>query len=140
MKKQEKEIHKCPLTKEVILIVDDIQETLHLLREYLSIYFDVLHASNVKQAMFFCSQVAVDYVLTDLNLELSDEKSGFDLIKELKGIGYKGKIIVMSGYLYNLSEKEQEDLMLADKVFRKPFSIDDLRFWIYMNRGTFLDT
>jgi len=116
--------------KPTVLIVDDVQEILSFFRSSLECYFDILHTDTTKKALFFCTQLKIDVILTDLNFELTDSETGFDLITNLEDIGFNGKIAIMSGYLFSLTDKERSIVDKADKIFVKPFSIEDFFYWV----------
>ena len=117
-------------SKPTVLVVEDLQETRQILYQVLSLEYDVLQTNSIEEAVFFCTQVPIDVVITDLNLEMSSFRTGFDLILELKMIGFKGKTVAMTGYAYDLSENERKILNTVDKFYEKPFSILDLMKWI----------
>lgn len=52
--------------------------------------------------------------------------SGQELLAELKTTAFKGKIIVLSGYL-TLELEAKYQALGADKIIRKPFDLDELR-------------
>ena len=109
--------------KPTVLIVDDLQETRQIMYQFLSLEFDILQTSTIDQAIFYCSQMSIDVVITDLNFEMSDSKTGFDLILELKRLGFQGKIVAMSGYYHNLNNKEEKILNSIDCFFKSLISL-----------------
>ena len=57
---------------------------------------------------------------------LDAEMTGIQLLQQLKPTDFRGKIIVLSGYL-SLELEEQYRLLGADIILRKPFELHELR-------------
>jgi DNA-binding response OmpR family regulator len=108
-----------------VLYVDDNPEMRRALGRALSFHgFDVTTAADVADAGFFFNAKRGDFdcILTDHHLS---DGTGSKLSGRLREIGYKGRIIVLSGLL------TEKDLALYEKssisgFFRKPFELQKL--------------
>jgi len=108
-----------------ILLVDDYQ----LLAETFSRFLTrqghnlkvALHGREALQLLRENPQ-GFDLLLTDLNMP---SISGLDMIREARAMGFKGRILIMSGYI---SEQEQEELdaLDIDGILTKPFKPSDI--------------
>ena len=103
--------------KRKILVVDDTEEILHGINEYLLMEgFDVSMARNGKEALSKISIVNPDLMITDL---VMNEMTGFELLAELKkNKSYAAmKILVFSARPLDDTEKTE---LGADFYVLKP--------------------
>jgi CheY-like chemotaxis protein len=109
-----------------ILVVDDYDDLRAIVRRILTTDgYDVLEASNGKEAALVYAQHRPDLVLTDL---IMPDGEGLELIEHLRGLYKQVKIIAMSGggrgskanYLA-LAKK-----LGADYTIEIPFSLEEL--------------
>jgi len=110
-----------------VLVVDDDDSILRLISEIMKKEgYDVLQAEDGNEACQKFLKNPCDLVITDL---IMPNKEGLELIQELKGIKPDVKIIAYSGG----GQLEPDDYLKfakgigADKVFRKPIPIVELR-------------
>lgn len=79
-----------------ILVVEDVEETLHSLCKMLTKHFKVLYtARDGKSALKVYRTYMPDFVLTDMSIPLS---SGEELCREIRQINPSQKLIVMTGH------------------------------------------
>ena len=105
-----------------ILIVDDDETILHLLRKFFfERGFHVLTARDGFVAMERLKAENPDLVLTDLNMR---RLSGGDLIKRIRQRTKDISIFIMTAYPYLYPEKHSEDEV--QHYFVKPFDINEL--------------
>lgn len=107
-----------------ILIVDDEEGILDLLTMlFEEENYTVHQASSGQEALALLKKnTLIDVVLSDVRMP---NGNGIDLMKEIKAINMKKPLVcMMTGY----AEVEEEELMSmgAEKVFRKPFNMDEL--------------
>ncbi|KUK11149.1 MAG: Response regulator receiver protein [Clostridia bacterium 41_269] len=107
-----------------ILVVDDQEGIRQLLSELLTAEgFDVRLASNGMEALNSVEEKC------DPNIIIIDMKmpgiSGLDVVKELKGRGYKGIFILMTAY-GELEIVDEAIKLGVEYHINKPFDIDDL--------------
>ncbi len=108
---------------ESILIIDDDVSLTRILREELnSVGYDVEVINNGTEALDRLQKEFYDLILLDIKMP---EINGFDILKELKGKNYPGKIIVMTAYA------DVENTLLAKKLgaddfLPKPYDLDEL--------------
>lgn len=124
----------APLQGRSILVVDDEESILELVRDGLSAHgLTVDCASTGEEALGLVSQRGYDAVLCDLNLAgsrgegLSGRKV-FELLSESSGNRTEGRkpfLIVMTGDLVDAATLEALSLM-GSRVIEKPFRISDL--------------
>jgi two-component system KDP operon response regulator KdpE len=104
------------------LVVDDEPQILRALSITLKARsYDVVVATNGKQALALAAQSAPDIVVLDLGLPDLD---GIDVIRGLRGWS-KVPIIVLSGRSQGISKVDALDAG-ADDYVTKPFNVDEL--------------
>ncbi len=110
------------LNKKSILVVDDE----YGIRDILGFYFkdegwEVTTASDGNEAYKFISESAFDIVLSDIQMPGCD---GVELLQKIKSETPLASVILMTGF----SDYDQAELidMGAEKVFKKPFSLEQL--------------
>ena len=109
-----------------ILLVDDEKVFLESLKDglqTLSHIFETDICFSVSEALKLVLTRVYDIVITDIRMP---QKSGIDLILQLKYIKYTGKVMVMSAYNTEASIKTIESLGVLE-VISKPFKIDWLK-------------
>ena len=87
---------------------------------------EVTETDDVDKAFALVQQDEPDLILTDVNLH---EKSGLDLIQQIKTEGFTGIIIVMTAY--GSVENAVEAMKLgADEYLQKPLSLKELNLLV----------
>jgi len=85
-------------TGKVVLVVEDslliIERILRLLNESKNIKM-VIHAANYAESLKMISEISADIILLDLNLP---DKSGIELLKEIKNDQPQTKVIVLTNH------------------------------------------
>jgi two-component system KDP operon response regulator KdpE len=105
-----------------VLVVDDEPQILRALSITLKARsYDVVLATNGKQALAAAAQSAPDIVVLDLGLPDLD---GLDVIRGLRGWS-KVPIVVLSGRSQGISKVDALDAG-ADDYVTKPFNVDEL--------------
>lgn len=111
-----------------ILIVDDEDSVRNLVREMLSRdEYTLYEARNGEEAVSCFRQNPVDLIITDL---VMPEKSGIDLIMQLKNDNARVKIVAISGgggITGRFDYLPIAKLLGAKSIIRKPFTMADLR-------------
>lgn len=105
-----------------ILCVEDDSPVLQKVAEGLKAYpFEVVAAANAGHALsrFFSSLKKFDVVLTDNHMPGMD---GLQLVRSLRTLGFKGRVLVMSGNLTASDYRAYQDFAVSD-FFQKPFDI-----------------
>ena len=109
-----------------ILIVDDEEATV------ISVAYVLRHgghavdtAGDGRQALSLLKESAVRYhiVITD---HAMPQVSGLELMAELRGAGFRGKTVILSGVLTR-QLRESYTTLGADWIIAKPFEIAELR-------------
>ena len=125
-KEKETRETSLPRRKLKILVVDDEEEILKNVKEYLDVLgFEVKVARSAKEAKRLLEAESFDFLLVDL---IMPGKGGDWLIRKLNS-GQKTKVILMTGFTGEFHEKI-EDLLaegLVVEILRKPFQIDTLK-------------
>jgi DNA-binding NtrC family response regulator len=106
-----------------ILVVDDVQDTLEVLRRNLeSASFTVRTATSVSQAVSILEEEPVNLVITDLKMP---KVSGIDLVRHVRD-NYRGtEVILITGYPTVRTAVEAVKLG-AEEYLSKPFSEREL--------------
>jgi CheY-like chemotaxis protein len=107
-----------PPTVCTLLIVDDEPIVRRVAAEVLTkLGYRILEAEDAEEALRIAAEVHTDLVLTDV---VMPGMSGWELVRELQGRGYKGHFLLMSGY-------RADKTRLTDHiVLPEPFSLDEL--------------
>ncbi len=110
-----------------VLIADDDPVQLELRRQ-------MLECAGYDVALAFCPSEALrqigaaDAVVTDLRFPNaageSDAATGLDLIRHIRESGYRGPLIVLSGWPQEL--EEQPEIRLVSSVLLKPVAMSAL--------------
>jgi len=110
-----------------ILIIDDDVNIRKTLKKLLLVSgYDVCEAQNGKVGLDLFRENNVDLVITDM---LMPEKSGAEVIMELKTEYPDVKIIAMSGYGDELPDEFMDlpEGLNADSILPKPFRLHELQ-------------
>lgn len=112
-----------------ILLVDDEKDILELYTEYLtSNGLKIIPFSDPMEALNYlhgnlnnCSLVITDYQM--------DKMSGFDFIKNIRGIdvNFIIKIIVITAYIKNNLLIDKSNNLRIDKIMEKPIPLEKLK-------------
>jgi len=106
-----------------VIVVDDDQDILDMLRTYFS---DEGHAcqavSNAKEALALIEQGSFDLILTDIVLP---EMNGLELCEKVKALNPGAQIIVMTGFGANFSYDKAIESGASDFI-KKPFTLQEL--------------
>ncbi len=105
-----------------VLVIDDEQEMLTVIRANLHKYYRVVTASNARDALKLLQTEEFDMILSDLRMPDMD---GLEFIKELKKRQGQHTVIVMSAYATNETAIEAMKLGAYDYI-AKPFTRDEL--------------
>lgn len=107
-----------------ILLVDDEADVIEYQRRYFERRkYEVVTATNTKQAIEALKNTSPDIVFCDIKLET--ETSGFSILEQAKKLKPELIIYLVTGYLDK--DIEQKGLSLGAKaVLGKPLSNDDL--------------
>src|SRR5690625_4443119 len=112
----------------VILVVDDQQQMRNMLQLYLRDKFDVLEASNGKEAINIIQSKKVDLVLLDVMMPTLD---GMKTTKQMKTLQPDLPIILLTA-LNETSQKVEGLTIGADDYMVKPFDSEELIARIYV--------
>jgi DNA-binding NtrC family response regulator len=97
-----------------ILIVDDEENVLELLRIYLtSVGWEVTAAPTVTQAFEELKKQMFFMVITDIAMP---EMDGYEFISEVKALGYNSRLAVMTGFGYD----KNHTLIKINKTVKYP--------------------
>src|ERR1700733_182801 len=107
------------------LVVEDDDAVRMMLQEGLQRDgFDVVTASNVRDALRLISAETFDVLLSDLHLPLAGD--GFTLVSAMRHTHPDALTVVLSGYPA-LDEAMSAILSQADEIFTKPIRIGELK-------------
>ena len=95
--------------KTKILVVDDSKESRIFVSSILQDY-EVIEASNAKDALIFIENTNIDLLITDY---LMPKMDGFDLVSYIKEKGYLFPIIIITS-LTSL-EKKESNVKIRDR-------------------------
>jgi DNA-binding response OmpR family regulator len=108
-----------------VLIVDDDDSVRLMLQEvFQRDGFEVVGASNVRDALKHIAAETFDVLLSDLHLPLAGD--GFTLVSAMRHTHPDALTVVISGYPA-LDEAMSAILSQADEIFRKPIRIGPLK-------------
>lgn len=107
-----------------ILAVDDEQAITQMLCFVLSVIgCSFVAVSSVKEALSKVDTEDFDVVITDNNMP---ELNGLELVRSLRQRNFRGKIVVLSGFLSEQNRALYDELAV-DKMIPKPFDVNQLR-------------
>ena len=110
--------------KKKILIVDDDWEMRSIEKTIIADIddFEIIEASNGKEAVDLLQYKAVDLLITDICMP---EMNGIELVEKLRASGFSIPIVVVSGtidtYTHNILRTQKQI-----QFIEKPFSMDRL--------------
>src|SRR5271163_1878013 len=108
-----------------VLVVEDDDAVRLMLREGLQRNeFEVVDASNVRDALKLIATERFDVLLSDLHMPLAGD--GFTLVSAMRHTHPDALTVVLSGYPA-LDEAMSAILHQADEIFAKPIRIGELR-------------
>lgn len=111
-----------------VLIVEDNAELLTLMRDMLSVQYNVHTASNGERAQKIIETTPLDIVITDVMMPVMD---GMELTKWIKNHeDYAQLPVIMLTAKTQDTERQEGYKAGADEYIRKPFSINDLQLRI----------
>jgi len=114
-----------PRRAETVLVVEDAAGLRKIVRRVLvDNGFDVTEAVNGKDALGIITNRAIpfDLVLSDV---VMPELSGGRLLRELKQMGYTGRVMLMSGYAGDNAQL-RDALRAGTTLLEKPFTPEQL--------------
>ena len=108
-----------------VLVVDDFEGVATLVKEAIEdINYTVKTATSAEDGYQTYLRFKPDIVITDIEM---GERSGFDLVDDIRSIDPEIKVIFMSGYTDRLEKRRQAESDPCSIAFLpKPFSLDDL--------------
>ncbi len=109
--------------KNRILVVDDSQDTLEIIRRnLLKSGYTVFTATNVLESIDFLKREKVDLVITDMKMP---QVSGMELVKHINDNFLKTRVIMITGYgsIDNAVEAVKRG---AEEFLSKPFTDEEL--------------
>lgn len=103
-----------------ILAVDDEPDILDIIRQYLDLLgHTVVLTTDPVQAIAEARSQVFDLVLCDVGMP---NHSGFDVCRWLRTAGYRGKLVLMTGWDTEMLRTDGQ----ADMLLKKPFQAPDL--------------
>jgi len=109
--------------RESVLVVDDEEPVLELLRAMLQDEYDVDTARNGEEALRHCSGKAYDAVIIDI--ALPGKYNGFQLAEEVGRVSPEAKTILITGLALD-EEHTKRALAVADGLLAKPFDVAEI--------------
>ena len=108
-----------------VLVVDDFEGVAKLVKEAIEdINYTVKTATSAEDGYRTYLRFKPDIVITDIEM---GERSGFDLVNDIRAIDPAVKVIFMSGFTDRLEKCRQTEIDPCSIAFLpKPFSLDDL--------------
>ncbi len=105
--------------KHVILYIDDDQDFLDAVRTILeSNGYTMAEASSAEEGLKVYKETAPDFIIVDLMMEEVD--AGTSFVKELRALGNKAPIYMLSSVGDNLSISTDYSALGLNGVFQKP--------------------
>jgi signal transduction histidine kinase/CheY-like chemotaxis protein len=106
-----------------ILAIDDDPDVVYIIRAYLEPHgHAVATAITSAEALEIAAGQAFDLVLCDIGMP---KQNGIDVCRSLRDTGYRGKLVLMTGWdNYELSEEQRA--LSFDSMIKKPFLGADL--------------
>lgn len=103
-----------------ILVVDDDDDLVNVTRDSLEPHYEVSTATNSAQALDAASSQTFDLVLCDIGMP---KQNGVEVCRSLRKGGYRGKLVLMTGYENQGVSPEQRDAG-CDALIKKPFGAE----------------
>jgi signal transduction histidine kinase/CheY-like chemotaxis protein len=113
----------APLRRARILAIDDDPDVVYIIRAYLEPHgHAVATATTSVQALEAAAAQPFDLVLCDIGMP---KQNGIDVCRSLRDTGYRGKLVLMTGWdNYELSDEQRA--VAFDNLIKKPFLGADL--------------
>jgi len=105
-----------------VLVIDDEQEMLTVIRASLQKHYNVVTVSNARDGLKLLKDESFDMILSDLRMPDMD---GLEFIRQLKRMKGRNTVIVMSAYATNETAIEAMKIGAYDYI-AKPFTRDEL--------------
>lgn len=106
-----------------ILAVDDDPDVVYIIRAFLEpLGYELATATDPAQAIAAAKSQPFDLVLCDIGLP---KQSGLDVCRLLREAGYKGKLVLMTGWDTHTLTSDQR-AAACDTLLKKPFVCTDL--------------
>jgi two-component system response regulator (stage 0 sporulation protein F) len=104
------------MKKPLVLIIDDQPGIRMLLEEtFKTEMVEIKTAENGDKALDLIKKYHSDIIFLDINMP---KRSGLDILQELKTSGFKGAVVLMTGFFF-----EEDDDVDVDYILKKPFDI-----------------
>lgn len=108
----------------MILIIDDEQDILELLEDYLGpLKKEVHRATSVPEALKLLQKNTYQLVVSDIVLKSGRGNSILSYMRQKGGPHCATPVVLISGFVKNIDKNEMDDLT---RFLAKPFSQDDL--------------
>jgi len=106
-----------------ILAVDDDPDVVDIIQAYLEpLGYELSTATSAAQALAAATSQPFDLVLCDIGLP---KQSGLDVCRLLRDAGYRGKLVLMTGWDTHALDAERRS-GTCDTLLKKPFAGTDL--------------
>jgi two-component system NtrC family sensor kinase len=106
-----------------ILAVDDDPDVVCIIQAYLEpLGYELSTATTAAQAIAAATSQPFDLVLCDVGLP---KQSGLDVCRQLRDAGYRGKLVLMTGWDSHALDAERR-AGVCDTLLKKPFDGTDL--------------
>ncbi|HDS09576.1 MAG TPA: sigma-54-dependent Fis family transcriptional regulator [Firmicutes bacterium] len=109
-----------------ILIIEDLKDTIDLIKNVLEDDYELLFAKTSKEAFHILQNHSIDLVITDLKLP---DSSGLDILKIIRNLDPNISVVIVTGYGSITSAVEAMKNGAFDYL-TKPLDIDELRIVI----------
>jgi two-component system CheB/CheR fusion protein len=101
-----------------ILAIDDDEDILGVVHGFLdTLGFEVITTTDAESVLRVVAERSFDLVLCDIGMP---KQNGLDLAQLLRNAGYRGKLVLMTGWDAHRVDTDQRS-RAADLVLKKPF-------------------
>ncbi|HEY6179312.1 MAG TPA: ATP-binding protein [Kofleriaceae bacterium] len=100
-----------------ILAIDDDPDVVYIIRAYLEPHHTVTTATGSAEAIAIATSEPFDLVLCDIGMP---EQNGIDVCRALRDAGYRGKLVLMTGW-ENYGPSDEQRAAACDALIKKPF-------------------
>jgi signal transduction histidine kinase/CheY-like chemotaxis protein len=101
-----------------ILAIDDDPDVVYIIRAYLEPHgHTVTTATGSAEAIAIATSQPFDLVLCDIGMP---EQNGIDVCRALRNAGYRGKLVLMTGWEH-YGPSEEQRAAACDALIKKPF-------------------
>ena len=116
-----------------ILIADDEEAQVELMREFLTRRGHVIHtAADGRLALELLKENSYQLAFLDLSMP---EVTGFEIVDFIRKNALKMKVVMITAYPYPLMESFLSQAAGVDEYLSKPFSFEDLDKIVEKYRG-----